>query len=408
MSEYSFDRIFAPTDTVRSIAKEYGTPFYLYDQKGIEASVQNLHQSFTWSEGYQNYFVVRQNPNPSILKILHKTGTGVNAGSLCELQLAKACGFSGAQLIYEPTQRDLNAEKFAKELDATWMINSADLLPDELPQRIILHYHPMEERLPTVQFHRIGKSKNGIQRPRIFDVISDLHNRGATHIGVALQVASYSIQPGFWARKAEMLLDLAEETKRRLGLDLWCLHLGEGPGLPYQPRITAPSVVEEAEKIRNLLESRTMNPRIFTGVNRRLMEHCGLLVTKILECRDIYYSFLVLDAGFCQYIRPALKSAYRHISVLGKNQTENRKKYYLVGQMPDETDRPAQKGRMLPRVSAGEYCIIHDVGCGGRSMPLLYGFSPIAAEYLYDDNGDIRQIAPGRTEEEVMNFLTAL
>ncbi len=407
MAEYVYDRIFAPDDAVRSIAEQNGTPFYLYDQKGIEDSVRSLHSAFSWVSGYQNYFVIRQNPNPRILQILAKSGTGVSACSYTELLLAKSCGFSGEQLIYEPGRKDDRAEALAKQLGATWMINSTDLLPEDLPQRIILHYHPMEEKLTSVQLHRIGKSKNGIQSPWIFDVIADLHQRGVKSIGVALQVASYSITPGFWAKKAEILLDLAKETKKRLGFSLWCLHLGEGPGLPYQPRVTAPTIAEEADNIR-LLSNNEEIPVIFTGVNSQLMEHSGLLVTKILEQRDIYYSFLVLDAGFCQYIRPVLKSAYRHISVLGKNQIENRKKYYLVGELPDEIDRPAQKGRMLPKVTAGEYCIVHDVGCGSRSMPLLYGFAPVTAEYLYTDSGSIQQISPRRTEEEVLDFLTTL
>ena len=408
MSEYTFDRIFAPDDAVRSIAEQNGTPFYLYDQKGIDDSIRALHQAFSWNSCYQNYFVIRQNPNPTILKLLAKAGTGVNAGSYTELLLAKSCGFADDRLIYEPTRQDPRAEKLAKPLNAIWMINSNSLLPDELPRSIILHYHPMEERLSAVQFRRIGNSKNGIQMPKIFDAILDLHQRGVERIGAALQVASYSIQPGFWAKKAKILLDLALETKARTGVSLWCLHLGEGPGLPYQPRATAPSIEEEADKIHNLVGDLDCHPSILTGVNKRLMEHCGLLVTKILEKRDIYYSFLILDAGICQYIRPIIKSAYRHISVLGRRQTENRKKYYLVGELSDESDRLSQKGRMLPIVQTGEYCVIHDVGCGGRSMPMLYGFSPVAAEYLYGDDGAIRQISPGRTEEEILKFLTTL
>ena len=410
MAEYIYDRIFAPDGAVKAIAEQYGTPFYLYHKEGILQSAQALKNAFFWSHNYQNYFTIRQNPNPHLLKLLASGGTGVNASNYSELLLAKACGFSGDELIYEPVRKDTKAENLARELDATWLINGVDLLPERLPARIILHYHPLEERLNAVQFPMIGKSKNGITKPRILDVLRDLRHRGAEKLGVSLQIASYSIKPGFWAQKAEILLSLAQEVKENLGFDLWSLHIGEGPGLPYHPRATAPTIAEEADKIHTLLLNKLCEQSyaVFTGVNRNLMEHCGLLVSKILERRDIYHTFLVLDAGFCQYIRPVLKSAYRHVSVLGRNQIENRRKYYLVGTLPDENDRPVQKGRMLPQVTPGEYCIFHDVGCGGRSMPVLYGFAPVAGEFLYEEDGTISQISPSRTEEDVMEFLTAL
>ena len=113
-----------------------------------------------------------------------------------------------------------------------------------------------------------------------------------------------------------------------------------------------------------------------------------------------------MDAGISQYNRPLLKQAYRHVSVLGRNEVENRKLYSLVGSLPDNFDRLVSKGRMLPKVEPGDYCVIHDVGCGGRSMPLLYGLRPVAPEFLYEE-GTIRQIAPKRTPQEVLDFLTA-
>lgn len=409
MSEYTFDRIFAPVKAIKSVAETDGTPFYLYNKQGICESISMIHRAFTWMPGYQNYFLLRENNNPQILKLLAEAGTGVSACNYTELQLAGKCGFSGDQLLYEPTRKDPCAEALAKQLNAVWHINSKDLIPEDLPARMILRYHPSEERLSSVQFSAIGKSKNGISRTEIFAVLSDLHQRGVSQLGLSLQVASYSIHPGFWARKAEILLGLAEEVRENLGFSLWCLHIGEGPGLPYQPRATAPTVAEEAEKVQSLFSELTAEqPVLFTGINRQLMEHNGILITKILEERNVYNTFLVLDAGISHYLRPVLKQAYRHISVLGKNQTENRKLYFLVGELPDQIDRPAQKGRMLPKVAPGDYCVIHDVGCGARSMPMLFGCPCIAAEYLYDPNEGIQQIAPRKTEQEVLNFLTAL
>lgn len=409
MSKYLSDHIFAPEEAVKAVADRDGTPFYLYHKQGILDAVHFLHEIFSSVSGYQNYFHIRENNNPVILKLLSQAGTGVSACNYTELLLAQACGFSGEQLLYEPTRRDPRAETLASELDATWMINSLSLLPEPLPERVILRYHPSKERLTSVKFPKIGNSKNGICKPQIFDVLLRLRNDGVKKLGLSLHVASYSIHPGYWEKKAEILLSLLKEAKENLGLSIWSIHIGEGPGLPYQPGYHAPSLEEEACKV--LAHLNTWNddekPVLFTGVNRRLMEHCGLMVSKVLEHRSNYKNFLILDAGISHYIRSSIKRAYRHVSILGKSQVEDRKRYFLVGELPDEMDRIGQRGRLLPKAEPGDYCVFHNVGCGGRSMAMLYGCHRLAGEYLFEEDGSIRSISPHRTEQEVFDFLTA-
>ena len=184
-------------------------------------------------------------------------------------------------------------------------------------------------------------------------------------------------------------------------------HLGEGPGLPYRPNTSAADPAEEAARLQEFCKKLPDAPKILTGISKRLMEPHGLMVTRVLEQRCAYRNFMVLDAGMCQYIRPVLKQAYRHISVLGRDEIEGRKLYTVVGELPDEIDRFEQKGRMLPVVTLDDYCIIHDVGCGGRGMPLLYGFHSIPAEFLCLPDGTMEEIAPHRSAEEVRAFLTA-
>lgn len=407
MPDYLPDRIFAPEHLVKDIAEQNGTPFYLYHKEGIAQSIRKLHDAFLWAPGFQNYFHIRENNNPHILKILKQEGTGVCACSYVELLLAQHCGFSGEQLLYEPSERDPDACALALELDATWLVHSEYLLPDVLPERIIVHYHPLEEWLSAVKFPKIGNSKSGISQPEIFDVLMRLHERGVQMLGLYVQVSSYSIVPGFWEKKTQILLKLAQDIKNNLNIPLWALHIGEGPGLPYRPNASAPELEDEAARVhalfKNLVDENV--PLLFTGVNRRLLEHNGLLVAKVLEYRRLYKPFLVLDAGMTHYIRPVLKQAYRHVSVLGKYDIGNRKQYHLIGPMPEEMDRIAQKPRMLPEVHPGDYCLIHDVGCGARTMAMVYGTRGIAAEYLYSDDG-IQPIAPGRSPQELLDFLT--
>lgn len=410
MAEYPADQIFAPAETIKCIASNNNTPFYLYDRQGIQNSVNKLHCLFSWSEHFQNYFPIRENNNPHLLRLLHDLGTGVCANSKSELQLAMRCGFHGDTLLYEPLVKDQETEKLAHDCGAGWFCNSASLLPDILPKKLILRYNPCDLNFPPQIKQAVLRSKCGFNREDLFETAQLLVGKGLDEIGLAMQISNYSLHKGFWAKKTSILLTVAEQLTQQTGLSVRYCHIGEGPGLPYHPSIKAPDYKEEADEVRKVLEKlpETARPILYTAVTGRLLEENGILITKVLEIRQILKTYLVLDSGVCQYIRPILKQAYRHLSVLGNSQMEKRKTYYVVGTMPVSFDRFSLKGRILPVVKPGDYCVVHDTGCGARCMPMLYGSSCIPGEYLYCEDGSIQQIAPHRTEEEVLDFLTAL
>lgn len=410
MANYPADQIFAPADLIKNIADAGNTPFYLYDKEGIIQSSRDLYHAFSWAGTYQNFFPLRDNLNPCLLSILQKAGSGVSVSNKAELKLALSCGFRDSQLLYEPTQADPEAETMAKEANAIWLINSAALMPPKPPSKIILRYNTVLRPMTSPQRQAAMRFKNGMTDQQVIETTNNLLQQGITEVGLALQSSSYCVHPGFWAKRARTLIQLRQEIQKKTGIHITSLHLGEGPGLPYRPKVDAPNLEDEATSIRAVLEQdhSKENIQLYTGVSRRLLEANGILITKVLEVRPILRTFLIMDAGISQYCRSELKNAYRHVSVLGNSSIGGRKLYYLVGDLPDTIDRLVQKGRMLPTVQPGDYCVVHDVGCHGRSMPLLYGLRPVAAEFLYEADGTISQISPRRTEDEVLKFLTAL
>lgn len=407
MAEYEPDRIFVSASKLKKLTECGNTPFFLYDEKGIRRSCQFLQSQFRWQPGFQNYFPIRENINPTILKILLSCGIGVRACGKAELLLAQKCGFRGENLLYEPMIRDYEAEALALDLDAGWLLNAPHLLPMQRVPRILLRYHPLSAKECMQRRHRSERSKNGFAEPQLMDTLRLLRARGIPSIGLALDVASSGFQPGFYAARASALFQLLPEIQKRTGVTIAVCCLGDGFMPSYRPNMSAPKLEDEVAKIQSMYETipDALRPALLTGLSKQLLEPNGILVTKVLETRQLSRNVLVVDASVCQYLRPALRQAYRHISILGKNQTENRRRYQVVGYLPEEFDRFGE-GRMLPVTEPGDICIIHDVGCGGRSMPMLYSMQPPCAEYLLCSDGQFRQIGAAITEAQVMDFLT--
>lgn len=70
---------FATREKLEEIAKEYPTPFHLYDEKGIRENARALKEAFSWNPGFKEYFAVKATPNPFILKILQDMGAAPTA-----------------------------------------------------------------------------------------------------------------------------------------------------------------------------------------------------------------------------------------------------------------------------------------------------------------------------------------
>ena len=62
----------ASKESIERIAKEYPTPFHIYDEKGIRENARKLKKAFSWNKGFKEYFAVKATPNPQILKILQR------------------------------------------------------------------------------------------------------------------------------------------------------------------------------------------------------------------------------------------------------------------------------------------------------------------------------------------------
>ena len=101
---------FVTKSQLDEIVKQYPTPFHLYDERGIRANARAVNAAFAWNGGFREYFAVKANPNPSILKIFREEGCGADCSSLTELMLAEKCGFRGHEIMF--SSNNTQAEEY--------------------------------------------------------------------------------------------------------------------------------------------------------------------------------------------------------------------------------------------------------------------------------------------------------
>ncbi|MBV2164875.1 MAG: hypothetical protein KUL80_11510, partial [Comamonas sp.] len=132
-----------------AIAEHFGTPFHLYDETGIRATVTGLHAAFAGVAGFKEYYAVKALPNPRILALLRELGCGFDCSSIAELVLARQAGARGEEIMF--TSNNTSPEEFAVAAqDGGCILNLDDIslvakVP-QMPELVCFRYNPGAER----------------------------------------------------------------------------------------------------------------------------------------------------------------------------------------------------------------------------------------------------------------------
>lgn len=387
-----FDKSFVTS--VKQIAAQDGTPFYIYDEATLRKNIEKIRQAFSWQNGFLNYFPVRENPNPALLRILWEEGIGLIACGPAELSLCASLGFRGHRLMYLPVTDNPEGQDTARELDVSWLIVSPAMIPKFPCSSVCFRYCP-DTADPRVSGSRF---KTGFTKEALMLALSLMKARCVPEIGLEVRLRTFDHSENALLRKVELLKSLLGEIESTDTVSISCCNLGDASGSLSQAEIDC---------IRKLWETipAERRPVLHAGFSRPVSESAGYLVSKVLEIREKHQNFLVMDASVSQFVRSSLFGTEKNVSMIPTKRTPLVPKiYHLVGPLPDEFDR-LSRSKVLLAAAPGDLCLFHDVGCGAGSMPLLYNFQPICKEYLIDLNRKIRLIRTGRSAGDVMKFL---
>ena len=134
-------------EKLRAIAEKYGTPFHIYDEKGIRENARALNEAFAWAPSFREHYAVKALPNPYILEIMKSEGCGADCSSYPELLLSEAVGMEGEAICFTSNDTPISEFAYAKKLGA--VINLDDITHIDfiekrlgLPELISVRYNP--------------------------------------------------------------------------------------------------------------------------------------------------------------------------------------------------------------------------------------------------------------------------
>ena len=396
-------------EQIEMLAREYPTPFYLYDERGIREQVRRLLAAFDWNPGFREYFAVKATPNPALLRLLHTEGLGADCSSLAELVLAERAGMRGEWLML--TSNNTPAEEFrkARELDA--IINLDDIghltyleRHAGLPDLLSFRYNPGPLRTGNQIIGNPVESKFGLTRGALFEAYRMARERGVQRFGLHTMIASNELDRAFIVATAQMLFDLAVELRRQAGVRLEFVNIGGGIGIPYQPDDRPVDLAALAAEIRGAYErtivANDLAPlRLAMECGRLITGPFGFLIARVRHLKTSYKAYAGLDATMANLMRPGMYGSYHHVSVLGKEDAPATRRYDVTGSLCENNDKFAVD-RDLPELDVGDFVVIHDAGAHGHAMGFNYNGKLRSAELLLQLDGTVRLIRRAETLDD--------
>ena len=402
-----FENRLAPL--LEAIVGHYGTPFHIYDEVGIRQTAKGLIDAFSGIRGFREYFAVKALPNPRILQIMWSMGLGFDCSSVAELHLSRDIGARGDDIMFTSNNTG-KAEFEAAQAEGGSILNLDDIsLVDKVPSMpdlICFRYNPGGKRTGNSIIGNPIEAKYGVSDVQLLEAYQRARRRGARRFGIHTMLASNELNHVYMLETARMLLGLVEELSAALGTGFEFINIGGGLGIPYRPeeqRLDIDAMGKGISALFQEFESRNgYTPRLYMESGRYMTGPHGILVTTAINRKEIYRTYVGVDACMSALMRPGMYGAYHEVTVAGKKEAQET--VDVVGSLCENNDKFAVQ-RTLPKIQDGDIVCIHDTGAHGHAMGFNYNGKARPKELLLRADGTVELI---RREETLDDLFATL
>jgi diaminopimelate decarboxylase len=376
--------------SLAALAARVGTPFYCYSRATLERHYKVF--SAALPEGALVAFSVKANGNLAVLKTLALLGAGADVVSGGELAKALAAGipaerivFSGVGKTVEEMHQALTAGIYQFNVESEPELLALDEVARELNRRapITLRINPdVDARTHAKITTGTAETKFGIPHAHAREAYAraaSLHNVEIVGIDVHIGSQLTDLEPfeAAFARVAELA-----RTLRADGHSITRLDLGGGLGVPYENNnMPPPDPAAYGRMVVRATEA--LGCRLVFEPGRLIAANAGVLVSKVLYVKQgDAKTFLILDAGMNDLVRPAMYDAHHEIAAVREPEPgAERVPYDVVGPVCETSDLFAAE-RRLPPLKSGDLVAILSAGAYGAVMSSAYNARPPAPEVL--------------------------
>lgn len=403
---YKNGRLLFDGMSVEDLAEEYGTPLYVYSRGAIVRNYAAFETAFS-KIPHLICYAMKANGNRAILKVLAKEGSGADVVSGGELHQAIQAGIRPEKLVFSGVGKtDEEIDLGIRQRILMFNVESGDELirisqaANRLKRKvsIALRINP-DVDAGTHPYIATGQSEHkfGIPLRKIPDVLATANSlKNVQMVGIHVHLGSQITRLAPYRRAFRTVLAMVDDLQRN-GRRITHIDLGGGFGIAYKHAEKGLQAGQLAELVQPALQKRQL--RLILEPGRSITGNAGILITQVLYVKKgMRRTFIVVDAGMNDLIRPSLYHAYHEIVPVRRRKVPVTLAD-IVGPVCETGDFLA-RGRRVQRCESGDLLVVMNAGAYGFSMSSNYNGRRRPAEVMVDGNGS-RLIRKRETYEDL-------
>lgn len=408
--DYTDNELSCENVKLSSIAKEHGTPLYVYSKRTLVEHYKKIAEAFAEIDPIICYSV-KANSNLSILKTLVDQGAGLDIVSGGELFRAQKVNCPMDKVVYASVGKTdaeikdgINAGILFFNVESLPELERIDLIAGQMGKQpsVALRVNPdvdamTHEYITTAK----KKAKFGIDLATAREILVNGKDKykNVKLDGIHIHIGSQIVSPEPFVEALTKMNKFVAEAREN-GAVINFFDVGGGLGIVYdneEPQTAA----QFAERILGLLKQ--LDAKIIFEPGRFIAGNAGVLVTKVTYVKESYDKrFVIVDGAMNDLIRPSLYKAYHNILELNKvddNAKSALKPADVVGPICESGDFLG-KDRQLD-VKRDDLIAVMSAGAYGFTMSSNYNSRPRCVEVLVDGD-DVKLIRQRETYDDVI------
>jgi diaminopimelate decarboxylase len=391
---------------LNTVASEVGTPAYVYSAATIRENYRRLDTALSPISDRMICYAMKANSNLSILHLLAQEGASfdiVSGGELFRVLKAggraESCTFAGVGKTAEEIDYALRQGIYSFNVESEEELEQINDVASRagLMAPIAIRVNP-DVDAPTHKYISTGKSKSkfGIGLDRAASVYARAASLPHLRIrGMQTHIGSQILKAAPFSEAILKLTPLILELKSSYSLEFFSI--GGGVGIVYHGALasgdaawwsseTEPSerMTPESYAAEVIAPLKALGLKILFEPGRFLVGNAGVLLSTVLYRKSTpTKSFVIVDAGMNDMIRPALYEGHHEIEPLIKPQEGVLEKVDIVGPVCESGDFFSQD-REMPRLSPGDRVALMSAGAYGFVMSSTYNARPLLPEVLVE------------------------
>ena len=404
---YKNNILFIENVSVKRLASQYKSPFYLYSNNNIVENYRSFFNNFRKINPLI-CFSVKANSNVRILKILKKIGSGADVVSGGELQKVLKSGIKPNKIVFSGVGKTEDELRLAIKkrilLINVESENEAVLInkiSGQLKRKtsIGIRLNP-DINAPTHKKISTGKAEDkfGLSKKNLINFCLNINKFKNLRLdAISVHIGSQILSENPFKKTLKVLAEIISKTK----MNFKFVDLGGGFGIAYKKgdkKIRLKSYSYLVEKFK-----KKYNCKIIFEPGRAIVGNAAILVAKIQYLKKgTNKTFAILNAGMNDFMRPALYDAKHNIIPVVKNNKKMRGSLEFVGPICETTCKFINYSK-FQKVNQLDNVAIMDVGAYGASLSSNYNTKPLIAELLV--NKSMTKIIRKRQDlKDLINF----